>query len=143
MPLCLEPGATFDLWLPSDAAKPPESRPTFVGRALSVRDARQIMGFRQLVKEPEKADEIAMTDAVLAALSRSIVGWRHMGREFSAEALADVLTLKEAIELAALLAAGQSPTADELGNSGGPSPVGTTGSAPGAAAAADGPAKRA
>ncbi len=127
MPICTEPGQTFEVALALDRPKPPAMRPVFVARALSVREARRVMQLKALAEGAAVSggDPLAMTDQVMDVLRASVVGWRHMGRDFSAEALADVLTLPEAIELVTLLASGQSPSGEDLGNSGSPSRTST------------------
>lgn len=76
MPISLDPDARVDVVLPTDQAKPPESRPTFVGRFASIKERRAIIQASADVLELKKSDEqIAM---LAGALDRIFVGWKHV-----------------------------------------------------------------
>lgn len=96
MPLGLDPDATVELWLDSDADKPIESRPVFLFRFLTCRNVRQVQDLRKQAIDSQ-VDTLKLIDE---ALLIGLAGWRNMnGIPFSPEAINDVLTPQEKWEL--------------------------------------------
>ena len=98
MPLGLDPDATVELWLDSDADKPIDSRPVFLFKFLTYRKFRQVQELRKRAIESTTDEQFnaAINEALLIGLS----GWRNMnGIAFSVEAIDDVLTPAEKWEL--------------------------------------------
>jgi hypothetical protein len=98
MPLGLDPDATVELWLDSDADKPIESRPVFLFRFLTCRKIRQVQDIRK--RALESKDDAEFVKLVDEALLIGLAGWRNMNDiPFSPEAADDVLTPKEKWDL--------------------------------------------
>jgi len=124
MPMALDPNATFDVVLRSDAEKPAGERPTFEMRFLSCRQWREIAEAADRLDEAGGGAEVL--DRVVDLLGRCVGGWRQMtdadGRtmSYTPDCLADVLTMSEAQELLQRALEGR-PDGDDLKNS--PSPA--------------------
>lgn len=113
MPIALEPGITFDIWLDSDAEKPIETRPVFIARTQSMRRQREIHRVIDLVFAPE-ATISEVFDSAIECLVQSCSGWRNMGdRSFSKESIEDVLSFSEIREILRKIAANQRMGIDE------------------------------
>lgn len=98
MPLGLDPDATVEVWLESDADKPMENRPVFLFRFLTCRKIRQVQEIRK--RALESKDDAEFVKLVDEALSIGLAGWRNMnGIPFSPEAVDDVLTPREKWDL--------------------------------------------
>jgi len=111
----LDPGSGFDLWLDADGETPAESRPVFVARYLTWRQEMELRAIRDRLVA---ADE-PMVD-VFEGLRLGLIGWRGMGRPFDADAIEDLLTGDEALELFCKLVAGQRPSGDAAKKSASP-----------------------
>ena len=112
MPIFLEPDQSFDIVLDSDAEKPVASRPVFVARSQSMRGQRKIMEAIDMLH----ADGVTVSqvfDAAVEQLKRVLVDWRNMGREYTADAIEDVLSYNESIELLRKVAYNQRMSGDE------------------------------
>ena len=112
MPILLEPGATFDVWLKSDEDKPAATRPTFTAKAQSMRGQRKILAVIDLIF----ADGVTVGevfDKSRDCLFDSLDGWRNMGRPFSSEAIEDALTFEEIRELLRKIGHNQRMSGDE------------------------------
>ena len=113
MPIALEPGLTFEVWLDSDAEKPIESRPRFIAKTQSLRQQREIHRVIDMVFQPDvQVDDVfnAAVDCVLT----SCVGWKCMGDfAFSRDSIEDVMSFSEIRELLRKIAANQRMSADE------------------------------
>lgn len=96
MPLSFDPAASVWVCLQSDEAKTRESRPEFAVRVLTVREV-DAWADRLLAIRDGEADRLP---AAIDLLMSKIVNWRNFGRDFSREAMIDVLTLAEIWELA-------------------------------------------
>lgn len=105
MPKLLDPTCTFEVVLAGDMDKPEDKRPTFVFRALSVRQFTAIAELHDTL-EDLPSDSKRM-NAVVDSLRQGMTGWRNMGRDFDLDAIADLLTIGEAIELLQHMLAGQ------------------------------------
>lgn len=116
MPIALEPNQSFDVVLPSDKDKPAESRPTFIARTQSMRGQRQTLKAIDDSVDTKNEDltHELMFKIVLDELERVLVGWRNMGeRDFSRDALEDVLSFREARELLMMVAHNQAVQPEE------------------------------
>jgi hypothetical protein len=149
MPRALEPNRTFDIWLDSDAAKPAETRPTFIGRVLSGRDEQRILELSDSLQRAE--DNLAARKAVIDSIALTLSGWRNMNDPdtgeaipYSEENLSAVLCVDEALELLGKVRTANHLEVDDLGNSGSPSSLLVDGSAESAdqAAASNGQPSR-
>lgn len=101
MPLGLDPNATVDFWLRSDADKPEAERPTFVFHYLTKRQVRRYDELHT-VTQAKGSDDADVDKAVNEMLAIGLVGWRNMGVEFDLAKLDDILTIPEKFELAFL-----------------------------------------
>lgn len=112
MPRLLDPTFTVEAVLEYDRQK--DNPPTFIFRALSVREYMQL-GARYEDSTGSDADNMRR---LVACLREGLVGWRNMpGHDtFDADKLEDILTLHEAAELTELMLAGQNLDEDDLKN---------------------------
>lgn len=113
MPLFLEPGQQYPIVLDIDADKPKESRPTFYAKSQSMRGQQRIGEVLDMWGDNPDLTLCELFDATLAVLSGVVVGWTHMGREFSIDAMKDVLNYSEARELLRKVMYNQHITPDE------------------------------
>ena len=112
MPILLEPGATFEVWLKSDEDKPTSTRPAFTAKAQSMRGQRKILAVIDLIF----ADGVTVNDVFDRSrdcLFDSLDGWRNMGGPFSKEAIEDALTFEEIRELLRKIGHNQRMSGDE------------------------------
>ena len=113
MPIALEPGVTFEIWLESDSEKPIETRPVFLAKTQSMRQQREIHRVIDLVFAPN-ATISEVFDSAVECLVQSCSGWRNMGeRAFSKDAIEDVLSFSEIREILRKVAANQRMGIDE------------------------------
>ena len=112
MPILLEPGATFDVWLKSDEDKPTSTRPAFTAKAQSMRGQRKILAVIDLIfSDGVTVDDVF--DRSRDCLFDSLDGWRNMGGSFSKEAIEDALTFEEIRELLRKIGHNQRMSGDE------------------------------
>lgn len=112
MPILLEPGATFPVWLESDKTRPMESRPIFDAKAQSMRGQRKLLAVVDMIfAEGVTVDQVF--DASRDCLFDSLGGWRNIATGFSREAIEDVLTFDEVRELLRKIAGNQRMSGDE------------------------------
>ena len=112
MPILLEPGATFEVWLKSDEDKPTSTRPAFTAKAQSMRGQRKILEAIDLIF----ADGVTVDDVFDRSrdcLFDSLEGWRNMGGSFSRDAIEDALTFEEIRELLRKIGHNQRMSGDE------------------------------
>lgn len=134
MPKSLDPGSRVVFVLASDADKPKATQPRFIGRTLTVRQTRELIAAMDGLRNAD--DAATQIDAATAAMQACITGWENMvdpdtGQPipFSSDALADVLSLEEMIEIMNALASGGTLTVDEQKKSGSPRSSGAAKSA--------------
>lgn len=96
MPRAIDPNATFDLWVESDADKAADVRPTFKAKYLSGSEWEQVAA---VADAPAESTVAAALRPLYETLALCIVGWRNMDRAFSAADLRAVLDPFEAREL--------------------------------------------
>lgn len=100
MPLSLEPGQQFPIVLDSDADKPKESQPTFFCKSQAMRGQLKLGKVFDLYTDNPDIELEDLFQKTVDALSEVIVGWKNMGdREYSRDALMDILSWSEAREL--------------------------------------------
>jgi len=100
MPAYLEPNQAFPVVLDIDKDKPRDVQPTFLAKALSMREQRKLLSMLDRLNEDYyKSHDDAFKDAV-ETLSKVVTGWKNMGSlVFSPESFEDVLSYTEAREL--------------------------------------------
>src|SRR5690606_36961978 len=116
MPVALDPNKRFEVVLESDKSLPDKQRPTFIFRHLTA---------REFMSSADDCDALSQSgsgrqalDSILSRLGKGIVGWRNMnGIEFSADKLADLLTVQEAGELLSAMVKGNQVEAQDAGKS--------------------------
>jgi len=125
MPMTMDPNAKFEVALKGDEAMDAEVRPRFHCRFLSCRQWREIAGAIDELDGAAGGAEVL--DRVIEQLERCVAGWRNVTdpqtgepMAFSADRLADVLTMAEAQELIQRTLEGR-PDGTDLKNS--PSPA--------------------
>ena len=112
MPIFLEPDQTFEVSLEIDKDKPIATRPVFLVKSQSMRGQRKIMEAIDMLH----ADGVTVAqvfDAAVEQLKRVLTDWRNMGREYTADAIEDVLSYNESIELLRKVAYNQRMSGDE------------------------------
>jgi hypothetical protein len=101
MPRAMNPDATVDIVLESDQGL--ENPPTFVFKAITVRDEEQI---GQLYDRAISEEKNQLSELIIEYLQPLLRGFRNMGSwNFAEHTLADILCGTEAFELARLLLA--------------------------------------
>lgn len=114
MPLFLEPGQKYPIVLDCDADKPIESRPTFFAKSQSMRGQQRVSDVLDMWNANPEPTVEELFNATLEVLGEVLVGWKHMGgKEYSVDALRDVLMYQEARELLRKVMYNQHITADE------------------------------
>jgi hypothetical protein len=113
MPLFLEPGQKYPIVLDCDADKPAESRPTFYAKSQSMRGQQRVGEVLDMWTNNAELTVKELFDETVAVLGEVLVGWKHMDREYSVDALRDVLMYQEARELLRKVMFNQHITADE------------------------------
>ncbi len=112
MPISLEPGQTFAIWLDSDKDKPLSSRPVFDAKAQSMRQQRKVLEVIDIIfKEGVSIEDVF--DQTRDCLFDCLAGWRNVGCEFSKESIEDLLTFDECRELLRKCGANQRMSGDE------------------------------
>lgn len=119
----LEPGVPVELVLDWDMDKPPQSRPVFISKALSIRGRERLAAAYDAFFETLRSDEGTaerLVSGTLDLLELFILDWRNQkdpetGEEipFSRDAFKDVLTQAEAFELVRKAISGTEPTTEE------------------------------
>jgi hypothetical protein len=113
MPIALEPGLTFDVWLDWDADKPIESRPVFIAKTQSLRHQREIHRVIDMIFEPDaKVDDVF--DSAVRCVLMTCVGWRNMADlPFNQSSIEEILSFSEIRELLRKIAANQRMSVEE------------------------------
>ena len=114
MPLKLEPGQTFDVWLEVDADKPAADRPTFEVSVLSVRQQRRLSNAIDRLMDVtnlESTDEFY--DGFIDLVMEHVSGWRNMGMELTRDNVEDLLTYRELQDLLNRIQIGQDMSDEE------------------------------
>lgn len=112
MPILLEPGQTFPIWLESDKDKPEATRPTFEAKAQSMRGQRKVLEVVDMLFKPGvTVDEVF--DSARDCLASCLAGWRNMPEAFSVDAIEDLLTFEEIRELLRKVGYNQRMSGDE------------------------------
>ena len=103
MPLALDPNATFEIWLDSDADVPAATRPVFVCRHMNDRALKSLASAQDRINAAVGADRV---DLMHDELRKGLVGWRNMidpqtkkAIPFDPERTLDVLNANEVVEL--------------------------------------------
>jgi hypothetical protein len=105
MPLAADPNATVDFSLGSDRDKPAASRPVFIVRMLTRRQASEIERLTKAANETK--DDRECFDLCWQAITQGVVGWRNFVdpstgkplKEFSSDNLSAALSDLEIFEL--------------------------------------------
>lgn len=85
------PGEVGEIWLEVHADMPRESRPVFLAKAPSIREARENAREWDATFGSRGPDD--HYDALLAMFMRLVVGWRNWPKEFSRDAVEESLTV--------------------------------------------------
>jgi hypothetical protein len=94
---------TYEVWLDWDEDKPIETRPVFIGNALSM--GQKLMVGTILDQLDQSKDSTELYGNVVNGLATCFIGWRNMSNrsgealEYSRENLYQVLQLSEGLEL--------------------------------------------
>jgi len=114
MPLFLEPDQKYPIVLDVDTDKPTETQPTFFARSQSMRGQQKIGETLDMWTDNPDLSVSDLFNATIDALDGVLVSWKNMGdKEFSREAVRDVLTYTEARELLRKVMYNQHITSDE------------------------------
>ena len=103
MPLVLEPNATYDVVLSSDAGKPKDKQPTFIFRYLSGREWKKLAKLSDEFDQKTSGEKAL--DLVFRAIKMVLFGWRNMNGpdgkeiEYNPDELEAIVTPGEAVEL--------------------------------------------
>ena len=108
MPRSLDPNSKLRMVLASDLDKMPT--PTILANAPTLNMQRRLVGLMQSLNGNDMA---SMFDAILDAGAACICGWENIPIDYSREALGDVLSLDELVEVFGFLIQATVPTADD------------------------------
>lgn len=104
MSLAADPNQTFEYSLVEDMKLPQEQRPVFLIKFLTTRQWRQLVEFREKIKNITSGEEMNM--AVIEQVKPYIRGWRNVKNPDSGEAVSfspdkieDVLSIENMYEL--------------------------------------------
>ena len=102
MPRSLDPSSRLTMVLACDVDKPRETQPRIFARTLTLNQQRKLMAAMSRMKS-DPADKI---EAALDAAEICLVGWENMADpetggniEFSRDAIGDVLSIEELVEV--------------------------------------------
>jgi hypothetical protein len=112
MPISLEPGQTFPIWLESDKDIPMASRPVFDAKAQSMRQQRKVLEVIDVIfKDGVSVEQVF--DQTRDCLFDCLAGWRNVPKQLSKESIEDLLTFDECRELLRKCGANQRMSGDE------------------------------
>jgi len=127
MPKSLDTTDRIVFVLASDADKPKATQPRLIGQVLTLGRQKKLMA---AVKQMQQdADPEAKTNAALDAVVICLSGWENFGREFSREAIEDLLTIGEITEIINAIIATFTADGDDLKKSESPQPSAAANSA--------------
>ena len=127
MPKSLDTTDRIVFVLASDADKPKDVQPRLIGQVLTLGRQRKLM---TAVKQMQQAaDPEAKTNAALDAVVICLSGWENFGREFSREAIEDLLTIGEITEIINAIITTFTADGDDLKKSESPRPSAAANSA--------------
>jgi hypothetical protein len=117
MPKSLDRDDRIVFVLKSDAGKPRDIQPRLIGSVLTLGKQKQLSKALSSTKTEDAEGKLnAAIDAVMVCLS----GWENFGREFSREALEDILTINEINEIIDAIVTTFTASGDELKKSASP-----------------------
>ena len=117
MPKSLDRDDRIVFVLNSDAGKPRDIQPRLIGSVLTLGKQKQLSKALSSTKTEDAEGKLnAAIDAVMVCLS----GWENFGREFSREALEDILTINEINEIIDAIVTTFTASGDELKKSASP-----------------------
>jgi hypothetical protein len=119
MPLSLEPGQKYPIVLDVDLDKPKATQPTFYARSQSMRGQQKIADVLDQWTDNPDISIRELFESTVEVLRGVVIGWANMGdREFSVDAMHEVLSYQEARELLRKVMYNQHITADEKKSTG-------------------------
>lgn len=118
MPRSLDPNNRLTFVLACDLDKPKETQPRIFARTLTINQQRRLMSAMHEMRDD--GGPASKIDAALDAAEVCLVGWENMidpatNQEiaFSREAIGDVLTIDEMVEVFEAVISAGTPTADD------------------------------
>lgn len=97
MPICLDPEQSFPIVLDSDKDKPAEQRPTFLVKALTMRQQTELSDAMDAALAHNTTE--AIFESTCTLINQYLTGWQNMGSfEFGCD-VREVLAHHEAREL--------------------------------------------
>jgi len=116
MPRSLDPSSRLTMVLACDVDKPKETQPRIFARTLTLNQQRKLMAAMSRMKS-EPDDKI---EAAIDAAEICLIGWENMidpqtgnAIEFSREAIGDVLSIEELVEVFSAVTSAGSATASD------------------------------
>ena len=120
MPKSLDTTDRIVFVLASDADKPRDVQPRLIGQVLTLSRQRKLMAAVKQMQQLKDADE--QIEAALDAVEVCLSGWENFGREYSREALCEVLTIAEIREVIDAIVTTFTADGDDLKKSESPRP---------------------
>lgn len=127
MPKSLDTTDRIVFVLASDADKAKDVQPRLIGQVLTLGRQRKLMAAVKQMQQAE--DPEAKTNAALDAVVVCLSGWENFGREFSREAIEDLLTIGEITEIINAIITTFTADGDDLKKSESPRPSAAANSA--------------
>lgn len=110
MPRSCDPNSKLVMVLACDVDKPAETQPRIFAKTPTAREERQI---RSMLAEFGNDKSAAKLDELIDLTISMLTGWVNIDKEFSKDAVLDVLNTQELIEVLGFLASSPDPTPDE------------------------------
>jgi hypothetical protein len=118
MPRSLDPSSRLTFVLACDVDKPKEAQPRIFARTLTLNQQRKLMNAMKRLRGETDPDQ--QIDAALDAAEICLVGWENMTNphtgeaiQYSREAIGDVLSLDELVEVFEAVSGSSTPTGDD------------------------------
>lgn len=119
MPRSLDPSSRLTFVLACDVDKPKEAQPRIFARTLTLNQQRKLMRAMASLRSAS-GDPDQQIDAALDAAEICLVGWENMTNphtgeaiQYSREAIGDVLSLDELVEVFEAVSGSSTPTGDD------------------------------
>ena len=112
MPRSLDPSSRLTFVLACDADKPAATQPRFFAKCLTLNQQRKLLTAVDGLRTSDTPE--SKLDSALDAAVICLTGWENMGGiEFSREAIGDVLSIDEIIEVFDAVIGASTPKVDD------------------------------
>lgn len=110
MPRSLDPNSVLTMVLACDVDKPHDVQPRIFAKTPTLNQQRKLIS---VLTSLESGGVQEKFDAILDAAMLLLTGWENIPIQFSRDAVGDVLSLDEVVEVLQFLVGSSRPTADD------------------------------